>query len=60
MTMSDRIAVMSGGKIEQLGTPERDLRAAATAFVAGFIGVSNLLEGEVAGADGSLVTIKLG
>jgi spermidine/putrescine transport system ATP-binding protein len=59
MTMSDRIAVMRAGHIEQLGTPEELYERPTTAFVAGFLGVSNLLEGEVAGHDGSLVTIRL-
>ena len=59
MTMSDRIAVMRAGRIEQLGTPEELYERPRTAFVAGFLGVSNLLEGEVAGADGSLVTVRL-
>jgi spermidine/putrescine transport system ATP-binding protein len=59
MTMSDRIAVMRAGKIEQLGTPEELYERPKTAFVAGFLGVSNLLEGEVEGQDGSLVTIRL-
>ena len=56
MTMSDRIAVMRAGRIEQLGTPEELYERPTTAFVAGFLGVSNLLDGEVAGRDGSLVT----
>jgi len=60
MTMSDRIAVMRAGRIEQLGNPEELYERPKTAFVAGFLGVSNLLEGEVAGLDGSLVTVKLG
>jgi spermidine/putrescine transport system ATP-binding protein len=38
LTMSDRIAVMSEGKVEQIGTPDRDLPPPATVFVAGFIG----------------------
>ena len=59
MTMSDRIAVMRAGRIEQLGTPEELYERPTTAFVAGFLGVSNLLEGEVAGRDGSLVTVRL-
>ena len=44
LTMSDRIAVFNAGRIEQVGTPGRGLRAPATAFVAGFVGTSNLLE----------------
>jgi spermidine/putrescine transport system ATP-binding protein len=59
MTMSDRIAVMRAGHIEQLGRPEELYERPTTAFVAGFLGVSNLLEGEVAGQDGGLVTVRL-
>jgi spermidine/putrescine transport system ATP-binding protein len=49
MTMADTIAVMSGGRIEQLGTPSELYERPRTAFVAGFLGVSNLLYGTVAG-----------
>jgi len=59
MTMSDRIAVMRAGRIEQLGNPEQLYERPQTGYVAGFLGVSNLLEGEVAGRDGSLVSIRL-
>ena len=59
MTMSDRIAVMRAGRIEQLGNPEQLYERPRTAFVAGFLGVSNLLEGEVAGRDGELVTLRM-
>ena len=58
MTMSDRIAVMRAGKIEQLGTPEELYERPTTAFVAGFLGVTNLLDGVVAGRDGSLLTVR--
>jgi spermidine/putrescine transport system ATP-binding protein len=51
MTMADRIAVMNGGRIEQLGTPSELYERPATAFVAGFLGASNLLHGSVAGSD---------
>ena len=44
LTMSDRIAVMSNGRIEQVGPPIEVYEQPATDFVAGFIGVSNLLE----------------
>src|SRR5437588_5105485 len=51
MTMADRIAVMNGGRIEQLGTPSDLYEAPRTAFVAGFLGISNLLPATVVGAD---------
>ncbi len=44
MTMSDRIAVMNGGVVEQLATPKELYQRPASAFVAGFIGTSNLIE----------------
>jgi spermidine/putrescine transport system ATP-binding protein len=47
MTMSNRLAVMRHGRIEQLGQPEYVYENPATEFVAGFLGASNLLEGEV-------------
>ncbi len=50
MTMADTIAVMNGGRIEQLGTPAELYERPATAFVAGFLGKSNLLAGTVNGA----------
>lgn len=59
MTMSDRIAVMRHGKIEQLGAPEELYERPATDFVAGFLGVSNLLDGEIIGRDGDLAAIQL-
>ena len=48
--MADKIAVMNGGRIEQLGTPSELYEKPRTAFVAGFLGVSNLLRGTVAGS----------
>ena len=45
LTMSDRMAVMSDGRVEQLGTPREAYEAPATAFVADFLGVSNLMSG---------------
>lgn len=47
LTMSDRIAVMNNGRIEQYATPGEIYDRPATRFVAGFIGTSNLFEGEV-------------
>src|SRR5947208_14340353 len=51
MTMADQIAVMQGGRIEQLGTPTELYETPSTAFVAGFLGVSNLIPGTVSGPD---------
>ena len=50
LTMSDRIAVMNRGRVEQVGTPEEVYESPATIFVAGFIGVSNLMPATVAAA----------
>jgi spermidine/putrescine transport system ATP-binding protein len=51
MTMADQIAVMNHGRIEQLGKPQELYERPATAFVAGFLGISNLLSGTVEGPD---------
>jgi putative spermidine/putrescine transport system ATP-binding protein len=48
LTMSDRIAVFNQGKIEQVGSPAEIYEHPATAFVASFVGVSNLVSGELA------------
>lgn len=48
LTMSDRIAVFNEGKIQQIGTPSEIYERPASAFVAGFVGTSNLVSGEVA------------
>jgi spermidine/putrescine transport system ATP-binding protein len=47
LTMSDRIAVMNEGVVEQVAEPEEVYERPATTFVAGFIGVSNLMPGQV-------------
>ncbi|HXV06272.1 MAG TPA: ABC transporter ATP-binding protein [Solirubrobacterales bacterium] len=49
LTMSDRIAVMNRGRVEQVGVPEDVYERPATTFVAGFIGVSNLMPATVSG-----------
>jgi spermidine/putrescine transport system ATP-binding protein len=51
LTMSDRIAVMNRGRVEQVATPEKVYNRPATTFVAGFIGVSNLMPATVTGSD---------
>jgi putative spermidine/putrescine transport system ATP-binding protein len=50
LTMSDRIAVFNRGRVEQVGSPAELYEHPATAFVAGFVGVSNLVSGMVAQA----------
>jgi spermidine/putrescine transport system ATP-binding protein len=59
LTMSDRIAVMNRGRIEQVDAPEAVYERPATAFVAGFIGVSNLMPGQVVRADGATSHVRL-
>ena len=59
MTMSDRIAVMNKGRYEQLGEPEVLYERPMTRFVAGFLGVSNLLPGAVEGNDGAYSAVRL-
>jgi putative spermidine/putrescine transport system ATP-binding protein len=50
LTMSDRLAVFNQGKIEQVGPPAEIYEKPATAFVAGFVGISNLMSGDAAAA----------
>ncbi|MBI5293526.1 MAG: ABC transporter ATP-binding protein [Chloroflexi bacterium] len=60
LTMSDRLAVFNLGKIEQIGSPAEVYEHPATAFVAGFVGVSNLIRGEIAQAiTGSAQTFSI-
>src|ERR671914_342451 len=59
LTMSDRIAVMNRGRIEQVGGPETIYERPQTTFVAGFIGVSNLMPGEVVSANGRSAELRL-
>jgi spermidine/putrescine transport system ATP-binding protein len=54
LAMSDRIAVMENGEVRQCGTPEEVYERPGGAFVAGFIGISNLLPGP----DGSYISIR--
>jgi spermidine/putrescine transport system ATP-binding protein len=59
LTMSDRIAVMNRGVVEQVSDPETVYERPATTFVAGFIGVSNLMPGEVISANGAGAQLRL-
>jgi spermidine/putrescine transport system ATP-binding protein len=60
MTMADTVAVMNRGRIEQLGAPEELYELPRTAFVANFLGQSNLFAGTVQGADDDLVLVRTG
>jgi spermidine/putrescine transport system ATP-binding protein len=59
LTMSDRIAVMSEGRVEQVGSAEDVYERPTTPFVAGFIGVSNLMPGVVSSAGGDRGKVRL-
>ncbi len=60
LAISDRIAVLRDGRIEQVGTPETIYRAPQTAFVAEFMGSTNIILGVAAGFDGSATTVAAG
>ena len=60
MTMSDRIAVMNGGVVEQLATPRELYQRPVSAFVAGFIGTSNLIDLRIDRRDDGVLTMDLG
>ena len=59
MTMSDRVAVMSQGRLEQVGSPEVVYDSPATEFVAGFLGAANLLRGKVIESVGDRWIVEL-
>ena len=59
MTMSDRLAVMRLGKIEQIGPPEEVYESPQTEFVASFLGASNMLEGELKEQTDGTATVLL-
>jgi ABC-type Fe3+/spermidine/putrescine transport system ATPase subunit len=52
LSLSDRIAVLNAGRVEQIGTPDRIYEAPCTPFVADFVGSTNLLAGRVEDVDG--------
>jgi spermidine/putrescine transport system ATP-binding protein len=60
LTMSDRIAVMNDGRIEQLGSPRDIYERPASKFVAGFIGTSNVMSGTVTRAESGRAVIEPG
>ena len=59
MTMADTVAVMNQGKIEQMGAPEELYESPKTAFVATFLGQSNLFYGEASAANGSTISVAV-
>src|SRR5512140_417054 len=59
LTMSDRIAVMSFGKVRQMGTPVEIYERPTSRFVADFIGESNFLEGRVKSIQGDQATVNI-
>lgn len=59
MTMADTIAVMNAGVIEQMGSPADLYENPRTTFVANFLGQSNLIAGEVHGAEGDVVRVDM-
>ena len=60
LTMSDRIAVMSNGRVEQVGPPKEIYEEPATAYVADFLGVSNLMEAAAKGPVDGGCTVQMG
>lgn len=60
MAMSDRVAVIEGGKVQQVGTPEEIYFRPANRFVASFIGKTNFLEGTVEEVGRDATTVKIG
>jgi len=60
LAISDRIVIMNKGKIEQLGDPYTIYRKPETRFVAGFIGMANIFDGEVIAVNGTMCTIQTG
>ncbi len=61
LTMSDRLAVMSNGRVEQEGAPREVYEEPATAYVADFLGVSNLMQATARGTtNGRCIQVRLG
>jgi spermidine/putrescine transport system ATP-binding protein len=59
LTMSDRIAVMNEGRVEQIGAPQEIYHSPASVFVANFIGIANLLPGVVTRVGGDRVSVRV-
>jgi putative spermidine/putrescine transport system ATP-binding protein len=59
LTMADRVVIMRGGRLEQVGTPEEIYSRPTSRFVASFIGTSNFLRGSVAESRGGMLMVRL-
>jgi ABC-type Fe3+/spermidine/putrescine transport system ATPase subunit len=59
LILSDRVVVMQGGRVEQVGRPEEVYRRPATPFVARFLGRANFLTGTVAGMESGSIVVAL-
>src|SRR5581483_3918478 len=60
LTMSDRLAVMNRGRVEQLGAPKDVYEEPETVFVADFLGISNLLSATASGSEGGGCRVRVG
>lgn len=60
MTMADTVAVMNGGRVEQMGAPQELYELPRTAFVANFLGKSNLMPARVTGESGEYLQVNAG
>jgi len=60
LTMSDRLAVMSNGRVEQVGPPEEVYEEPSTAYVADFLGISNLMDAVAFGPDDGGCRVRIG
>ena len=60
LTMSDRLAVMNAGRVEQLGPPKAVYEEPVTTFVADFLGISNLMSGTAVGEAGARCQVRVG
>ncbi len=60
LALSDRVAIMNRGRLEQVGTPEEIYEHPQSRFVAEFIGLSNFLEGHIQATDRETMTVSVG
>ena len=60
LALSDRVAIMNAGRLQQVGTPREIYEQPRTLFVAGFIGLSEFFQGQVLAIEGDVARIKVG